>query len=869
MSGLRKVQVSTGVFWVEVPEAELYILCGAPADSLKHLSRKGFIQKKVEQGTAFETGPTAILLSDILIQNGAFSNLSEFPVLQMLYKQGMLIPNHPNNNGRKPLLIGSRQQINSQKKYIYRGNYGLVTEQELMHAGVNRAMIPQIMQMKLRFAFGKIYESEQFLDELAVEDSAVEIRSGVFIQRLRLNIFEISHEDRSVTVDLNLGPRESYQPPYSLGFHNIRREYFGVIHSGDGDGWDENRPAMSGILMFQGRNYLIDAGPNILHSLRALSIGVNEIEGIFHTHSHDDHFCGLPALMQSDRQIKYFASPMVIASVKKKLAALTSSEEDDFYNYFRVVELNEETWNDIDGFEVMPMYSPHPVETDVFLFRAMSADGFKTYAHFADTISFDTLKGMIATESEPGISEELYETTVSRYLHRADLKKIDVGGGMIHGNAEDFKRDGSGKIILSHTSQELTARQKEIGSGAQFGMVDVLIRSRTDYLRDCTLEILGSYFPKAPRDQLEILLNCPFTVFNPGTILLKAGVVSASIFLILSGHVEMINTRSGIHNFLAAGALVGEISALSGNPSAETFTAANFVTALKLPFQLYLYFIRKNDLHHEILNLQEKRKFLQESWLFGDAVSYPVQNHIARILQECTCAPPQESRDLCVVREGRVLLYLENDLLETLRPGDFWGEGGVLFGAPCVFEAKVSDGALMYTIPCDQLINMPVIRWKLLEIYHRRMERIFNPSLISRPMFQWHDEYGTCIGDMDQEHKELLSRINDLYDAIFIKKDRDSIQTMINSLIGFARNHFNDEEVLMLKHGYPGYDRHKKKHEQLMNEIAAMQEKVAAGEINIHGGEFVSFIKDWVINHILTTDRNYVPFLDDKGDGLP
>jgi hemerythrin len=57
--------------------------------------------------------------------------------------------------------------------------------------------------------------------------------------------------------------------------------------------------------MYLGKVYLIDAGPNIVHVLRALGIDISEIEGIFHTHAHDDHFAGLPTLMHSDHRLKY------------------------------------------------------------------------------------------------------------------------------------------------------------------------------------------------------------------------------------------------------------------------------------------------------------------------------------------------------------------------------------------------------------------------------------------------------------------------------------------------------------------------------------------------------------------------------------
>ena len=79
-------------------------------------------------------------------------------------------------------------------------------------------------------------------------------------------------------VDLNLKFDEFYPSPISFGNHHINREYFAVLHSGEGDGWDTERPSMSSILMFQGKIYLIDAGPATPNTLISLGIGINEID---------------------------------------------------------------------------------------------------------------------------------------------------------------------------------------------------------------------------------------------------------------------------------------------------------------------------------------------------------------------------------------------------------------------------------------------------------------------------------------------------------------------------------------------------------------------------------------------------------------
>ena len=112
--GIEKIDVAKGIQFVVVPEANLRVLCGCPADAVKHLIKRGLILPREINGVYYETGPNAILLSDIALQNGEFANLAEFPVLQMLYKQGMILPGHPNNTGHKPLLIGTANQVESQ-----------------------------------------------------------------------------------------------------------------------------------------------------------------------------------------------------------------------------------------------------------------------------------------------------------------------------------------------------------------------------------------------------------------------------------------------------------------------------------------------------------------------------------------------------------------------------------------------------------------------------------------------------------------------------------------------------------------------------------------------------------------------------------
>ena len=870
MTELIKIQVVKGIFWVEAPEAGIFVLCGCPADSVKHLMKRGLIGIREERGTRCETGPNAILLSDILVQNGAFSNLAEFPVLQMLYRQGMIIPGHPGNTGQKPLLIGSKAGISAQMDYIRRGNYGLLSEEELRDAGIGPAEAHDMMRIKLKFAFGKIRRTEELLEGIVVGNEPVEIRNGVSVQRLRLNVFEFRYKNQSVTVDLNLAPGLSYESPYPIGFHKVEKEYFAIVHAGEGDGWDPRRPAISSVLIFQGKVYLIDAGPNILHSLRALGIGISEVEGIFHTHAHDDHFCGLATLMRCDHRIKYYSTPMVRASVARKLSALVSRPEGDFADFFEVCDLDSDVWNDIEGLEVCPTYSPHPVDTNIMFFRAMARDGYKTYAHLADIVSLNVLAGMITEDdSEPGLSRDFYNAIAKRYLQKADLKKIDIGGGLIHGDAEDFKKDPSGKILLSHTPQELSGRQKEIGSGAPFGTVDTLIATHQDYLRTQAYDYLQACFPHVPPHRLRLLANNPITTFNPESAILRSGATDEPIRLILTGEVEMVDTKSGVFNILSAGALVGEIPALDGSPSRETYLAMGFVKALELPRDLYLHFLSTSGLQDAIVRLQERRQFLQKTWLFGESISYPIQNRIAQAMR-ASAHPERQNiamdtqRQLCMVMSGRVQLCLENDIIETLRTGDFFGEERALFNTPCLFKARTLEETVLQEIPWDALRDIPVVRWKLIETYARRIEMISNPGLLSSPIFQWRQEYSTGVREMDEDHRELFRIVDSLYQVITTGEEQRVLEGALRQITQYAEHHFKREESLMEKIGFPGRGLHEVRHAGFLEEILEMKKRADRGEVRQHI-EFVNFFKDWIINHILTEDRKYGPYFAPKG----
>lgn len=713
---MKKSRVTTGVYWLDIHNADLRILCGTPADTVKHLMRRGYINAVERGGVSYETGPNAILLSDVNIQNGEFSNLAEFPVLQMLYRQGMIIPDHPNNDGRKPKIIGSADQIAAQKEYIYRGNYGLASLEELLDAGVEETTAKEYMRIKTAFAFGKIRRPEELIDFIVVENEPVSIIPGVHIERVALNTYRISHAGDYEEVCLNLGRTEYYKPPYVLGQQKVKRDYFSIVHTGEGDGWDINRPCMASIVVFQERIYLVDAGPSVIHTLNSLGLSVNEIDGIFHTHAHDDHFAGLTSLVRADHRLPYYAAPQVRRSVMKKLSALMSFPEEEFDRFFIPRDLTMNRWNMIDGLEVKPVFSPHPIETTVMFFRALWHDGYRTYAHFADICSMDQLDSL--TQKDDPFSVALAEEVKSNYFTPVHVKKLDIGGGMIHGNAEDFRTDESERIVLSHVSAPLTLRQKEIGADTSFGMTDVLIKGSNGGAEYRVTELIRHNFPEIPGYDVKMVANCPTNTYSIGTILVKRHAVPKTVLLIIDGLVEILDAEMDTQNTLTVGSMIGEYAILVGHPTPRTYRAGSFVRVLEIPGEMYRSLIERNGLESRMKEYLNRKHFLEGTYLLGDRISGENVSAIAQTLREervSSGGTLTAGGDLLLIIDGSVDIYCREKRVGSAGSYEGIGETDIIGESEFPFTYIARGDVTLYRVPGSAVQKIPIVRWKLLE----------------------------------------------------------------------------------------------------------------------------------------------------------
>jgi hemerythrin len=129
-----------------------------------------------------------------------------------------------------------------------------------------------------------------------------------------------------------------------------------------------------------------------------------------------------------------------------------------------------------------------------------------------------------------------------------------------------------------------------------------------------------------------------------------------------------------------------------------------------------------------------------------------------------------------------------------------------------------------------------------------------------RPLIEWSDDLSVGIQEIDEQHKVLVGLVNDMHRAIHEHHGSETAKGILDRLGDYTRIHFAVEESLMRIFDYPGYDEHKKQHEELIAQLKGYQAKVANGTVKI-SFELLHFLKLWLSQHILESDKNYGPHM--------
>ena len=124
---------------------------------------------------------------------------------------------------------------------------------------------------------------------------------------------------------------------------------------------------------------------------------------------------------------------------------------------------------------------------------------------------------------------------------------------------------------------------------------------------------------------------------------------------------------------------------------------------------------------------------------------------------------------------------------------------------------------------------------------------------------EWTENYNLHIEHIDFQHKELARIISELQMSVLADDSIEEIDQSVKFLIDYTKFHFLEEEKFM-KVQYPRYEEHKQYHQKLLMDISDVIKNIEDGK-SINGSDFIDFITNWLMNHILSQDRKIGEFV--------
>lgn len=167
-------------------------------------------------------------------------------------------------------------------------------------------------------------------------------------------------------------------------------------------------------------------------------------------------------------------------------------------------------------------------------------------------------------------------------------------------------------------------------------------------------------------------------------------------------------------------------------PSSGTWRAVSYAQALRFTASLNCAFLEKYGLYEQMNTILDKIDFLQKTFLFGEGISYLVQNTIAQNMvlaayTENEQIVMKESSWLCLLKQGELqLMNAGKDVIETLKIGDFCGEERLFSEIRDTFIVQASKPSEVYRIKNYPLLEIPIVHWKLLESSAKRTRILDN-----------------------------------------------------------------------------------------------------------------------------------------------
>lgn len=128
-------------------------------------------------------------------------------------------------------------------------------------------------------------------------------------------------------------------------------------------------------------------------------------------------------------------------------------------------------------------------------------------------------------------------------------------------------------------------------------------------------------------------------------------------------------------------------------------------------------------------------------------------------------------------------------------------------------------------------------------------------------MYEMKEEYLIGVEQIDKEHTVLFAIADEIYELCkneFVPDKFDHITNLIQRLRDYAIMHFEHEEAYMESIQYKRMFTQKIQHDNFKRKLDTMDLEIIDDDQEQAIEELLKFVTDWLVEHILETDKRIV-----------
>lgn len=132
-------------------------------------------------------------------------------------------------------------------------------------------------------------------------------------------------------------------------------------------------------------------------------------------------------------------------------------------------------------------------------------------------------------------------------------------------------------------------------------------------------------------------------------------------------------------------------------------------------------------------------------------------------------------------------------------------------------------------------------------------------------LIEWKKSFNIGVDVVDAQHRKLVELLNNIHTTMQQGHGEESIEGTLRELVDYTHYHFGDEERLMAGKNYPQLESHQALHRKLIEDLGRFMGEYQHDRSHFSETRMISFMREWLIQHILKEDKQFAQYLAQKG----